>query len=75
LKAFEFNPGEVRLSSRADTADFYKRYGFFVTGGGYMEAGVPHVPMSVTRASMVFPGKCGRDKHFEDFFERRPGPV
>jgi predicted GNAT family N-acyltransferase len=35
----------VRLNAQAYAAGFYRRYGFMVSGSGFIEAGIPHVPM------------------------------
>ena len=35
----------VRLNAQAYAAEFYRRYGFEVSGSEFMEAGIPHVPM------------------------------
>ncbi len=75
LKAFEFSPSEVKIGAQKQAENFYKRYGFFETGDAYMEVGIPHVPMSITKESMVFPSKCGKEKHFEDFFDRKSEPI
>jgi predicted GNAT family N-acyltransferase len=71
LKAFEFSPSEVRLGSRAVTEDFYKRYGFVRDGEPYMEVGEEHVPMKITKETMVFPSHCGKERRFEDFFTEK----
>ena len=35
----------VRLNAQTVAAGFYRRYGFEVCGPGFVEAGIPHVPM------------------------------
>jgi predicted GNAT family N-acyltransferase len=35
----------VRLNAQTTAAGFYRRYGFEVSGPGFIEAGIPHVPM------------------------------
>ena len=34
------------LDAQAHLADFYARYGYQVSGDGYIEDGIPHVPMA-----------------------------
>lgn len=69
LKVFEFNPSEVRINAQTHAERFYERYGFTKNGGEFMEAGIAHVPMRVTKETLVFPSKCGNPKRFSDFFE------
>ncbi len=66
LKAFEFSGSTVRLSARADDEAFFSRYGFIKADGGGGS-----VEMRITKESMVFPSKCGNEKHFSDFFEEK----
>ncbi len=72
LKVFEFGPSVVKISAQEQAAGFYKKYGFYVDGEGYLEEDVPHLPMSITKESLVFPTQCGKEKHFSDFFEEKP---
>lgn len=72
LKAFEFNPTEVRIHAQVYAEGFYKRYGFERVSEEYEEEGIPHVTMRMTKETMVFPTDCGNDKHYEDFFEAAP---
>lgn len=71
LKAFEFSPNEVHVHSRASKTGFYEKYGFAPFGEPYDEDGEEHIPMRVTKESMVFPSQCGHDKHYGDFFAPR----
>jgi ElaA protein len=34
------------LDAQAHLADFYGRYGYKISGDGYVEDGIPHVPMA-----------------------------
>jgi len=36
---------EIRLNAQISAKDFYKRFGFQVSGEAFMEAGIPHVKM------------------------------
>ena len=38
-------PGPVHLSAQAHLEGFYRTFGFAVSGPGYLEDGIPHVPM------------------------------
>jgi predicted GNAT family N-acyltransferase len=68
LKVFEFNPSVVRISAQTYAKGFYERYGFAQVGDEFMEDGVPHIPMDVTKETLVFKSKCGHDKTYADFF-------
>lgn len=73
LKAFGFNPSEVRINAREPVAAFYERYGFAKTGAPFPEAGQAHIPMAVTKDTLAFPSKCGKTKGFYDLFtEAKP---
>lgn len=80
LKAFEFNPSRVRAYASPEARGFYERYGFYIeagdggaTAGGFGGMGgvepPPHIPMEVTKDTLVFKSKCGHDKTYWDFFE------
>ncbi len=72
LKVFEFGPSVVKISAQEHAVGFYEKYGFYVDGEGYLEEGEPHLPMSITKETLVFPTKCGKAKHFSDFFDEKP---
>ncbi|MDL2236747.1 GNAT family N-acetyltransferase [Christensenellaceae bacterium OttesenSCG-928-K19] len=72
IKTFEYNPSEVRIHAQTYAVPFYERYGFACEGEEYMEENIPHKTMSVTKETLVIPSKCGKDKHFEDFFTAVP---
>ena len=40
-----FGAGAIRLSAQAHLESFYRSLGFEVTGPGYAEDGIPHLPM------------------------------
>ncbi len=40
-----FGGGPIRLSAQAHLEGFYRSLGFVVTGPGYAEDGIPHLPM------------------------------
>lgn len=72
LKAFEYNPSQVIISSRAVQSPFYEKYGFKKFGEQYMEAGEPHIKMGVDKNTLIFPSKCGSNKRYDDLFEEKP---
>ncbi len=74
LKAFEFQPSELRVHAQKQVRQFYERFGFSVAGEEFQEGGIAHVPMRMTKESMIFPSKCGNTKRFEDFFEEKDKP-
>lgn len=69
LKAFEYNPSQVRIHAQVQAAPFYERYGFAPEGEPFDEAGIAHIAMQVNRDTLRIPSKCGKAKGFEDFFE------
>lgn len=44
-----WGPVPVHISAQAHLADWYGRLGFVVTGEGYDEDGIPHLPMTARR--------------------------
>lgn len=38
---------QVSLNAQVHALEFYRRFGFIVTGGKFMDAGIPHVTMSL----------------------------
>lgn len=61
FKAFMY-AGEVHISAQAYLEDFYKKFGFETVGGPFMEEGISHVNMVVTKEKCVFPSKCGEER-------------
>lgn len=68
FKVFQYRPSKVGIHAQSTAKDFYSRYGFAVTGESFDEAGIEHVPMEITKETLVFPSPCG-DKHYSDLFE------
>ena len=71
LKVFEYNPSEVTISAQEYAQAFYERYGFERTGDVFLEEGLPHVPMRISKETMRIPTGCGKTKTFYDFFEEK----
>ncbi|MFK7931094.1 MAG: GNAT family N-acetyltransferase [Myxococcota bacterium] len=40
-----YGPGQIHISAQAHLADYYGSLGFVVSGEGYDEDGIPHLPM------------------------------
>ncbi len=68
VKAFAFAPSQVRLDAQVRVKGFYENFGFAVDGGQTEEAGVPHVPMCVTKETLVLKSGCGKEMRYEDLF-------
>ncbi|MGN0242936.1 MAG: GNAT family N-acetyltransferase [Lachnospiraceae bacterium] len=47
-KAFSCGAPFVKVGSQAHATRFYEKIGFVPTGEGYMEAGIMHLPMTIT---------------------------
>ena len=58
--AFYFEGASVvEISAQLTAVPFYERFGFVAFGNTYMDAGIEHVSMRVTKDTVVF-GKCCR---------------
>lgn len=68
VKAFEFNPTQVRIDAQAHARTFYENFGFEQDGAEIEDAGVPHIPMRVTKDTLVFKSGCGKEMHFKEIF-------
>lgn len=71
IKAFEFNPSQVRLDAQVRVQQFYEKFGFVVDGEITEEEGVPHVPMYVTKETLVMRSGCGKEMRYEDLFPEK----
>lgn len=58
-----FNSGAETLNVNAQTylSAFYKKFGFKECGEEFIDAGRPHIPMSVGKDDVVYPSACGRN--------------
>ena len=56
-KAFQLGAKEVHISAQTYAKGFYEKIGFKAEGEEYMEAGIPHIAMTLTKANMCT--KCG----------------
>ncbi len=71
VKAFEFEPSQVRVVAQERVKGFYETFGFEVCGEQVDDSGVPHVPMSVTKETLVFRSGCGKEMRFADIFPEK----
>lgn len=60
LRGFDF-ADKIYLHAQQQAAGFYERLGFTQQGEPFLEEGAPHVHMVVSKATAVFPSKCGED--------------
>lgn len=58
-KAFEYADTSVCIHAQTAAKGFYERYGFRPVGGEFLEEGIPHLTMCVSKEALVFPSKCG----------------
>lgn len=49
----------VIIHARAHLAGFYSKFGFSATGEEFIEAGLPHIKMTLAKEDFVLPSKCG----------------
>lgn len=68
IKAFEFGPSQVRLDAQVRVQGFYENFGFATDGDVMEEAGIPHIPMHVTKETLVFKSGCGKELRYKDLF-------
>lgn len=68
VKAFGYKPSQVRLDSQVSAQGFYENFGFVPDGDIMDDAGVPHIPMRVTKDTLVFKSNCGKEMRYGDLF-------
>ncbi|MEF9989043.1 MAG: GNAT family N-acetyltransferase [Christensenellaceae bacterium] len=68
IKAFEFQPSEVRLDAQKRVMAFYENFGFAVCGEELLDGGIVHVPMSVNKDTLIFKSGCGKTMNYADLF-------
>ena len=51
----QWGPCPIHLSAQAHLAGYYGSLGFVVTGPGYDEDGIPHLPMRCDTPGVVTP--------------------
>jgi ElaA protein len=49
--ALQFPAENIKLSAQSHLASYYEAHGFKICGEGYLEDGIPHVPMKYISAS------------------------
>jgi predicted GNAT family N-acyltransferase len=62
LKAFELGADEVHIHAQMGVRGFYEKRGFTAYGEPYMEAGIPHINMKITKEQEegLFHSCCGK---------------
>lgn len=58
VKAFNDGAFEVTISAQMHAVPFYERFGFKPQGNTYLEAGIEHIAMKVTREGLILESKC-----------------
>ena len=71
VKAFEFEPSQVRIDAQERVRKFYENFGFERDGEAMDEAGIPHIPMRVTKESLVLRSGCGKELRYKDLFPQK----
>jgi len=71
VKAFEFEPSQVRIDAQERVRGFYENFGFEQDGEAMEEAGIPHIPMRVTKESLVLKSGCGKELRYQDLFPQK----
>lgn len=62
VKAFNDGAPFVTIGAQMHAVPFYERFGFVPYGDQYMEAGILHVAMKVTREGLILEGDCKKCK-------------
>ncbi len=62
-KAFSSGASSLKISAQTYIMPLYKKFGFRDFGNEYIEAGIPHMAMKVTKDEVIYPSDCcGCDK-------------
>jgi len=62
-KAFSSGAENIIISAQTYITHFYKKFGFKEFGEEYIEAGIPHMSMKVSKDNVIYPSGCrGCDK-------------
>ena len=60
-KAFNSGAEILKIGAQTYVVPFYKKFGFKECGDEYIEAGLPHIPMEVTKDTVVYPSACHKE--------------
>jgi predicted GNAT family N-acyltransferase len=60
-KAFNSGAEELFVNAQVYIKDMYKKFGFKECGGEFVDAGLPHIPMSLKKDDVVYPSACGHN--------------
>lgn len=57
-KAFSSGAQSIKISAQTYILPLYRKFGFKEFGEEYIEAGIPHMAMSVNKDEVVYPADC-----------------
>jgi predicted GNAT family N-acyltransferase len=57
-KAFSSGADVIEISAQTYIMPLYSKFGFKEYGEEYMEAGIPHMAMKVTKDEVIYPSAC-----------------
>lgn len=58
-KAFNSGAEELFVNAQVYIKELYKKFGFKECGEEFIDAGLPHIPMSLKKDDVVYPSACG----------------
>jgi len=58
-KSFTSGAEAIEISAQTYIVPLYKKFGFKQYGEEYIEAGIPHIAMRVSKDEVVYPSACG----------------
>lgn len=58
IKTFR-TTNEIVINARLHLKDFYSKFGFRAVGEEFIEAGLPHIRMTLKKEDFILPSKCG----------------
>lgn len=59
-KAFSTGAQTVEISAQTYIMPLYRKFGFKEYGGEYLDGGLPHMAMRVSKDEVVYPSACGQ---------------
>lgn len=60
-KTFLMGAQSIKISAQKYILPLYRKFGFKEYGKEYMEAGIPHMAMQVTKDEVVYPSACHKE--------------
>ena len=61
-KAFSMGAQELFVGAQTYIMPLYRKFGFREYGAEYMEGGIPHMAMKVTKDTVAYPSACHGDE-------------